>query len=346
MTHSRIHTHTHKIPSHDVYNFFFIVFRKKYTMVAVDDTIDNTDKQEEEKEEEYEDPLARFGEAFLDSFEDGIRPTKIVSKTLPSTRVIKKKKKKNKTTLLASSTSTNDDDSGRTPSNSSSSGKKERKRRKAEASAVEDELDIFNALLPDKTQRVATSTTSTSASSMPGAAPKTPGAEKELNRARNGSDSDKKNGDDMTEKRENKEKELSQFMQHKKEFNNAIQEINKFVKPRLNKKQKKFYDEQKILALGGSLKKQQKCPYRIRKQEDANREIKRRKRIETDRILGISTSFAGKHHMRRHEAMTKKKKEEKATKERRQGHINLGLNVGRADKGMLNVKKSFVGKYK
>lgn len=314
-------------------------------MVEIDDAepmerVNEREEDEQEEKADEDDPLARIGEAFLDSFDDGIRPTKIISKSVLSTGVIKKKKKKNKS-LPASTACISE--SPCSPSTSSFSKTKRKKNR--QSVEVEDELDFFNAIKPDKSERVSTSegTTTTTATK----AGKEPRGNKDGKEMKDPAMKRKgKSVDATAEKRETKEKELSQFLQHKKEFNEAIQEINKFVKPRLNKKQKKFYDEQKILALGGSLKKQQKCPYRIRKEEDANREVKRKKKIEADRCLGISTSLSGSHHMRRQEAMTRKKKEEKSKNERRQGHINLGLNVGRLEKGMLTVNKSYMGKYK
>merc|ERR1712048_381320 len=131
-----------------------------------------------------------------------------------------------------------------------------------------------------------------------------------------------------------------------REFKKTLREVLDFVTPQLGKQERRQFEEQKIRALGGTLEKREKMPYKMLQAHRKSGEATRKKKIEEEKTLGISMSVSKHRKQWGIDQLQKQKKEElKEKKRRREGGImRLGLGA-REHKGMAVIPSASLRKY-
>merc|ERR1711966_385438 len=108
-------------------------------------------------------------------------------------------------------------------------------------------------------------------------------------------------------------------------------------------KKRRWYEEQKILAIGGSLPKTHKMPLNHAREHHQNRVKKAVKQREKDKQLGIQTTVS--NFRTRTNAINENKKKKARNKERFRGLTNYN-GVGKDLRGEFALSKDLVRKYK
>merc|ERR1712176_121451 len=104
--------------------------------------------------------------------------------------------------------------------------------------------------------------------------------------------------------------------------------MGEFVTPQLGKQERRQFEEQKIRALGGTMEKREKMPYKMLQAHRKAGEARRQKVLAEEKTLGVSMSVSKHRKQWGIDQLQKQKKEEIKEKKRRRedGLLRLGLN--------------------
>eukprot|EP00929_Paragymnodinium_shiwhaense_P083516 TRINITY_DN44556_c0_g1_i1.p1 TRINITY_DN44556_c0_g1~~TRINITY_DN44556_c0_g1_i1.p1 ORF type:complete len:333 (+),score=118.34 TRINITY_DN44556_c0_g1_i1:78-1076(+) len=182
---------------------------------------------------------------------------------------------------------------------------------------------------------------------LPASGPGRPGPPRmsaaEKKRFMSGKISDLRSTPQVEEDRRRRQK--SEKTEEEKEFNSTLREILEFVTPQLGKQQQRQYHEQKIRALGGTIEKRDKMPYKILQQHRKNAEETRKKKIAKDKLLGVTKDASAHRKQWAVDRHIKQKKEalKEKTARRNDGLLRVGLGA-KEHKGMAVISKKEVAK--
>ncbi|CAK0876912.1 unnamed protein product [Prorocentrum cordatum] len=121
------------------------------------------------------------------------------------------------------------------------------------------------------------------------------------------------------------------------EFKRTLRQVLDFVTPQLGNAERRHYEEAKIRALGGTLEKRQKMPYKTLQVVQKKQEAKRQAALEEEKILGVSTSASAHRSVYAEDKAQRKRKEMAKEKRRRQQDGIMRLGMGAKEKGGLAV---------
>merc|ERR1712146_569031 len=126
--------------------------------------------------------------------------------------------------------------------------------------------------------------------------------------------------------------------ENSKEFRDTLREVLDFVTPQLGKQARRHYEEAKIRALGGTLEKREKKPYRLLQEDAKHREEKRKKILAEEKLLGVTMSTTAHRIGGEEDRAIRKRKEALKEKKKRQrdGLLRIGLGA-REHKGMATI---------
>lgn len=126
-----------------------------------------------------------------------------------------------------------------------------------------------------------------------------------------------------------------------REFRQTLREVLDFVTPQLGKEEQRQYEDAKIRALGGTVEKRNKMPYRLLQIKQKERAEERRKQLEEEKYLGVSMSANQHRNGREVDKLLRQKKEAIKEKKRRRedGLLRLGMGA-RESRGMAIISSS------
>jgi len=126
-----------------------------------------------------------------------------------------------------------------------------------------------------------------------------------------------------------------------REFRQTLREVLDFVTPKLGKEEQRQYEEAKIRALGGTVEKRNKMPYRLLQIKQKERAEQRRQQLEEEKYLGVSMSANQHRNGREVDKLLRQKKEAIKEKKRRRedGLLRLGMGA-RESRGMAIISSS------
>lgn len=102
-----------------------------------------------------------------------------------------------------------------------------------------------------------------------------------------------------------------------REFRQTLREVLDFVTPQLGKEEQRQYEDAKIRALGGTVEKRNKMPYRLLQIKQKERTEQRRQQLQEEKYLGVSMSANQYRNGREVDKLLKQKKEMIKEKKRR-----------------------------
>mmetsp|Transcript_57753 Transcript_57753/g.122855 ORF Transcript_57753/g.122855 Transcript_57753/m.122855 type:complete len:306 (-) Transcript_57753:6-923(-) len=125
-----------------------------------------------------------------------------------------------------------------------------------------------------------------------------------------------------------------------KEFKGILKQVMEMALPEMEKRDRRVYETKKLRALGATLDKGEKMPYRLLQKRAKRLEAERKDKVEEDKNLGVSTN-SSKHRLtwQVDKLLSDRKKDYKEKMARRGAReYDIGLG-GREKKGMVVIDR-------
>ncbi|CAE8587758.1 unnamed protein product [Polarella glacialis] len=130
------------------------------------------------------------------------------------------------------------------------------------------------------------------------------------------------------------------------EFKKTLQEVLNFVTPQLGKSEKRQFEQNRVRALGGTMEKRPMEPYAHVQRQRKEQEVARHKRLDAEKLLGVSMSANQHRRGDSGDSAVRRKKEALVEKKRRKDTEILGLGMGaKESRGMAIISKQAVRKF-
>ena len=135
---------------------------------------------------------------------------------------------------------------------------------------------------------------------------------------------------------------MKEALSQKKDFNETLRAMLDFVVPKMEKHQRKQYENQKIRALGGKLEKTPHESYKLIQRRAEKRKVRQADLKKQEAELGVRMTV--NNGMNTQQALAVAKKKAKRLKDAKNNKHILS-EVGFEKGGMLKVRKNIVKKY-
>lgn len=123
-------------------------------------------------------------------------------------------------------------------------------------------------------------------------------------------------------------------------FKKTLKEVLNFVTPQLGKTERLQFERKRILALGGTLEKRACHNYAYHQRKRKDQEEERQKKLQEEKILGVSFSETKHRHTHIGDSLVRKKKKEGLQKKRRRDNEILNLGMGaKESRGLAIIPK-------